>query len=154
MKEVMKKTWVNSIVLIFLISTLYSCSDTNDDLNSIEDKIEQDIVSGTWIITKFIDSGNDETSDYNNYNFSFNSDSSLIANTSNNSYTGTWNISDSNSNDDSVDDLDFNIHFSTPDDLEELSEDWSILTNSAKKIELIHVSGGNGGTDLLTFEKN
>lgn len=51
-------------------------------------------------------------------------------------------------------DIDFNIFFASPADFAELTEDWDIITHSATKIELIHVSGGNGGTDLLTFEKN
>ena len=49
--------------------------------------------------------------------------------------------------------IDFNIFFAAPDNFAELSEDWNIISYSANKIDLIHVSGGNGGTDLLTFEK-
>lgn len=49
--------------------------------------------------------------------------------------------------------IDFNIFFASPADFNELSEDWNIVSYSANKIELIHESGGNGGTDLLTFEK-
>jgi hypothetical protein len=59
-----------------------------------------------------------------------------------------------NSNDDSLDDLDFTISFASPDNFTELSEDWKVLSRTDSKIELKHVSGGNGGTDLLTFEKN
>jgi hypothetical protein len=59
-----------------------------------------------------------------------------------------------NSNDDSLDDLDFIISFASPANFRELSEDWEILSRTASKIKLKHVSGGNGGTDLLTFEEN
>jgi hypothetical protein len=48
------------------------------------------------------------------------------------------------------------ILFSSPapaDFIDDLSDDWDILSYSATKIELIDVSGGNGGTDYLTFEK-
>jgi hypothetical protein len=54
----------------------------------------------------------------------------------------------------SSDDLDFNISFASPPDFEELSDDWDFISQSSSKIELIDVSGGNGGTDYLTFEKN
>lgn len=37
---------------------------------------------------------------------------------------------------------------------DELTDDWDIISYSATKIQLIDVSGGNGGTDYLTFEKN
>lgn len=50
--------------------------------------------------------------------------------------------------------VDFNIFFASPADFAELTEDWNIISHTDSKIELIHVSGGNGGTDLLTFEKN
>lgn len=53
----------------------------------------------------------------------------------------------------STGDIDFNIFFASPEDFSELSEDWNIISYSSNKIELIHESGGNGGTDLLTFEK-
>lgn len=49
--------------------------------------------------------------------------------------------------------IDFNIFFAAPEDFAELSEDWNIISYSANKIELIHVSGGDGDVDLLTFEK-
>ena len=37
---------------------------------------------------------------------------------------------------------------------EDLNDDWDFISQSSTKIELIDVSGGNGGTDYLTFEKN
>ena len=49
--------------------------------------------------------------------------------------------------------IDFNIFFAAPEDFSELTEDWNIISYSANKIELIHVSDGDGETDLLTFEK-
>jgi hypothetical protein len=69
-------------------------------------------------------------------------------------HTGIWSVTDSNSNDDSMDDLDFNIAFTTPANFLELTDDWDIQSRTDTKIELIDVSGGNGGTDYLTFEKN
>ena len=73
--------------------------------------------------------------------------------------TGTWSVTDdSNSSDDSSsdDDIDFNIFFPVPDsnDFEDLNDDWDIVTTTSTRIELIDIRGGNGGTDMLTFEKN
>lgn len=76
----------------------------------------------------------------------------LNANNGTNNYDETWSISDSNSNDDSQDDLDFNFNLSN--EFEDLSDDWDIISQSSTKIELIDVSGGNGGTDYLSFQKN
>ena len=75
---------------------------------------------------------------------------------------GIWSVVDgsgnSSSDDDgnSTDDDDFNILFSVPatSDFDDLNDDWDIISVTANKIELIDISGGNGGTDFLTFEKN
>ena len=256
-----------------------SCSkdaDDNDNFANLQADIEtitNELTSGSWAITNFIDSGKNETGDFTGYDFKFNSDGSLVADNGNNTETGTWSLTiDDNSNDDSNDssnddsnnslnddcnncsvsqltdvltacsgwyvdklelndndlednlegysfdfsadgsmtvtdigdleatwtlheielengeskvdlridgddrlrfknnctigdfsggsggitsgDIDFNIFFSAPADFAELSDDWDIISHTALKIELIHVSGGNGGTDLLTFEKN
>lgn len=294
----------NVLFLGFLtiVLTFTGCSkdsdnvDDNTDLARLQADIEvmtNDVTSGSWVITNFIDSDKNETANFTGYGFTFNSDGSLVADDGANSVTGTWSItidddsndgSNSDSSDDSNDDdcnsctisqltdvlttcsnwfveklerndsdlednyngydfnfdadgsvtvtsgsstypgtwvatgsgnniqvvltitdlmdiedtwtlheielangesqvdfridgndrlrfrngctigdfsggsssgdIDFNIFFASPVDFSELSEDWDIITNSSSKIELIHESGGNGGTDLLTFEKN
>ena len=37
---------------------------------------------------------------------------------------------------------------------EEISEDWRVISRTTTKIELKHISGGDGSTDYLTFEKD
>ena len=100
-----------------------------------------------------MESGNDETNHFSGYDFTFSADGKLFAENGVNSYEGAWSISDSNSNDDSQNDLHFNIFFNLSNDFEDLNDDWDVLSNSDVKIELIDVSGGNGGTDYLTLEK-
>jgi hypothetical protein len=145
---------VCSSALIFM-SLFVSCSKSNDNpTNTVQNQIENNVSSNTWRITNFNDSGNDETNHFAGYNFTFGTNGVLTATNSTNTYTGTWSITDSNSNDDSKDDLDFAVSFSLPDDFADLTDDWSIISQSSAKIELTHVSGGNGGTDFLTFGKN
>ncbi|MBT8259522.1 MAG: hypothetical protein KJO49_13670 [Bacteroidia bacterium] len=119
--------------------------------------MENEAESGTWVITLYIDSGQDETNLYNGYSFTFNSNGTLIANDGNMTINGSWSVTDSsNSSDDSSsdDDIDFNILFSSPADFAELTDDWDVVQHSSTRIELIDVSGGNGGTDNLVFERN
>ena len=114
------------------------------------------VTSGTWRITLYEDNGVNETNNYANYIFTFNSNGVLTA-VNTNTYNGTWSVTASNSNDDSQDDLDFNIAFLVPAPsafTDDLTDDWDIISYTANKIQLIDVSGGNGGTDYLTFEKN
>lgn len=141
---------------------LSACSSDDDDVkdNSQQiSQIENIVESGNWRITNFIDSGKNETSDFTGYDFLFNSDGSLIATNGTNTIDGTWSITDdssSSSSSSSDDDIDFNIFFPVPDtnDFEDLNDDWDIISSTSTKIELIDMSGGNGGTDNLTFEKN
>ncbi len=154
----MKSYLIKSVILIFISSiSLTSCTnddDNNQSSNETQTQIEDNVKKDTWRITKYIDSGNDEINHFSGYNFTFGANDVLSATNGTNTFMGTWSISDSNSNDDSLGDLDFNIFFASPPDFEELSDDWDLLTQTTAKIELIDVSGGNGGTDYLTFEKN
>lgn len=126
--------------------------NNEDSTNSNQTKVVNTVSSGTWRITYFYDTDKEETANFTGYNFTF--ASSLTATNGTNTYTGTWSVTDTNSNDDSMDDLHFNILFTAPPDFEDLSDDWDILEMTDTKIKLIDISGGNGGTDYLTFEKN
>ena len=136
---------------IGIFSLLCALSCTKDNINIA--KVKSNVQTGTWRITKFIDSGVDETNYFTGYNFTFNSSGVLNANNGTNNYNGTWSVTDSNSNDDSPNDLDFNIYFNLTNNFLDLNDDWDFISQSSTKIELIDVSGGNGGTDYLTFEK-
>lgn len=142
------------VACLFGMLSFISCNNDDDPSASTKSQIEENVQSGTWRITKFIDSGDDETNHFTGYIFTFNSSGVINANNGVNSYSGTWSITDSNSNDDSQDDLDFNINFNVTNDFEDLNDDWDFISQTTIKIELIDISGGNGGTDYLTFEKN
>lgn len=114
--------------------------------------------AGQWRITYFFDTDSEETADYDGYVFTFSADGAVMAEKGEIAISGTWSItedSDDSFDDspDESDDVDFNLFFSTPPDFEELSDDWDILEYSDTLIKLTDVSGGNGGTDFLTFEK-
>jgi hypothetical protein len=142
--------------VLFMLTTASTCSNDDGPTPNTNDPIDViNIVNdGTWRISYYYDTDQEETSSFNGYNFTFGANNVLTASNGTNNYTGTWSITDSNSNDDSISDLDFNIAFSSPAQFEELSDDWEILEKSATRIKLTDISGGNGGTDFLTFTKN
>lgn len=144
------------LCLVFLVNVASMCS--NDDDNSTSSVNQTTVVntvsSGTWRITLYNDSGTIKTNQFTGYNFTFGPSNVLTATNGTQTYTGVWSVTDSNSNDDSMDDLDFNIAFTAPANFLELTDDWDIQSRTDTKIELIDISGGNGGTDYLTFEKN
>ncbi len=138
-------------IALFIV-TLTSCNKSKTQ-NNIQDDIQQ----GTWVVSSYIDNGNDETMDFTAFRFTFNQDGSLqvmdLLSSSTNQFPGQWSITDSNSNDDSIDDLDFNVTFNVGNKLDDLTDDWDIVSQSETEIKLVDVSGGNGGTDYVTFTK-
>lgn len=146
------------LAMLFMLNVASMCSSDDDNSNSIfqdPTPVINTASQGTWRITFFEDSGNNETSHFTGYNFTFGSGNVLTASNGTNNYTGTWSVTSDDSGDDSPsNDLDFNIVFSSPADFTDLTEDWNIISYTATKIQLVHVSGGNGGTDYVTFEKN
>lgn len=156
MKNLKKIKFSLVIAMLFVLTTSSMCS--NDDDSPTTSTNPSDIINivnnGTWRITYYYDTDHEETSNFNGYNFTFGESNVLTASNGTNSYTGTWSVTDSNSNDDNLSDLDFNIAFSSPAQFEELTDDWEIIEKSSTLIKLKDVSGGNGGTDYLTFAKN
>lgn len=138
-----------TLVTIALLS-LTGCKNKS----TVQDNINSNASNGTWKITKYVDSGKDETSKFSGFTFTFAEGGSATATNGSNSTMGSWSIHDSNSKDDTQDDLHFVISFPTTNNLDNLNDDWDFVSQSNTKLELTDVSGGNGGTDYLTFEKN
>ena len=145
----MKKVFLS----ILGIGLLASC---NKWTNS-QKQINKTALDGTWIISSYIDDGDDETNDFSTFRLDFLEDGILngtdLLSSNSNPYVGSWSISDSNSNDDSLEDLDFNMNFSVGNKLDDLSDDWDIISYTDTEIKLIDISGGGGGTDYLTLTK-
>jgi hypothetical protein len=120
--------------------------DCNDD-GSGNTSLSDIIVNGTWRISSFIDDGEDETYEYNGYNFTFSSNGSVVAIKNTTTINGTWSTTMEDGY--SILNLNFNDNL-----LEELDEDWRILENNNSLIKLRHVSGGDGSTHYLNFTKN
>jgi hypothetical protein len=139
---------------VIALGLLAACSKWNNSQN----QINKTAIDGTWIVSSYIDDGDDETADFTTFRLDFLEDGILnatdLVSSNSNPYAGTWSITDSNSNDDdSLDDLDFNINFAVGNKLDDLSDDWDIISYTDTEIKLIDVSGGGGGTDYLTLTK-
>lgn len=159
MKE-LKILWMTVGVMVALIAC-NTGNDTNPDSQAVVNEVSTLVKSGDWVITYFAQDNIDETSNYDGFTFVFGTDGTLTATKNSDVLTGIWSVSHEDNGDDSADDnphpefedIDFNIHFTAPDLMAELSEDWEIVSHTDTKIELKHVSGGDGGVDYLTFEK-
>jgi hypothetical protein len=130
-----------SITFITILFIASSCTRSLDNPADIA-------ASGTWRVTLFTDSGNNETSDFAGYTFTFNSGGSLTAVKNSVSQTGSWSVNTSSSK--------FNIDLGPKTDtnkpLGELTDDWKIISTSDTEIKL--TDDNVSSSEFLTFSKN
>jgi hypothetical protein len=155
----MKKGFLYKVVLVLSLSLIVSCSTNEDDSpnNAVQiEQLENTAETGTWRVTNLVDSGEDETNDFNGYDFTFSENGTVTATNGTTTYNGTWSVTSDDSDDDNDSDVEFNLFFPVPDtdNFEDLNDDWDIVSYSDTVINLIDISGGNGSTDVLTFERN
>jgi hypothetical protein len=142
------KTIKNYRILILpaLTLVLLSCSNKNDDSTS-PDNVGNILTQGGWKVSYYNNSGKDETYKYDGYTFQFNAGGTITATNGSNTHSGTW----STGTDDSRQKL--YLSFGAVVLFESLNDDWYILEQNSSVITLEDISGGNGGTDYLTFTK-
>lgn len=144
---------IKILSLAIILAILLSSCSKDDDNNAgnaglTAESVQNTLREGTWRVTYFWDTDHDETSHFAGYHFSFFTAGTIMAMNTTEHIQGTW----SAGTDDSK--VKLNLAFTSPPDFQELTEDWHVIERSAGKIKLQHISGGNGGTDVLTFEKD
>jgi hypothetical protein len=104
------------------------------------------LTDGTWRVSYFFNNI-DETSIYNGYNFTFNSNGTVAAVNGTITIVGTWSTFVNSGHD---------IFLLKFDDnkLDELKEDWKITEYTTTNIRLKNESSSSGETDYLYFTKN
>ena len=140
-----------TLLLLMLSIGLFSCDKDDDDNNSniTTVNLSATATTGTWRITYYYDTNQDETANFAGYVFTFAGGNVVTAvKAGSPTVTGTW----TTGTDDSK--VKLILSFATPASFNELSDDWHVTSRTDTKIVMTDVSGGNGGTDFLTFEKN
>lgn len=125
---------------------MMACSNDNNDPAPVPDP--QAPTTGTWRVTLFSERGNDETSDFNGYVFTFDSNGSAVATKGGVNKNGTWSINGSST--------EFNIDFGEKNDankpLGELTDDWEIISVTSTEIKL--KDDNDASAEFLTFNQN
>ncbi len=142
----MKPLKINLITSLLLLVTVFSCKKEDNSANN-NTQISNNIVQGSWRMTLYNEDGNDELHHFTGYTFTFNNGTATAVK-SGTTVTGTYSLIV----DDSKNKILFDFGAVVP--FNDLNDDWQVLESTAAVFRLQHVSGGNGGTDLLTFEKN
>lgn len=127
--------------LLYLLLSVAAISSCKKDDNQTSD-----ISNGTWRVTLFTDSGNDETSDFSGYSFTFGNDGSLTASKSGSTKTGSWSRSSN------VFNIDIGEKSNTNKPLGELTDDWHIVSVTANEIKL--QDDNDSSDEFLNFKKN
>lgn len=143
------KILIRYSIALFLCVSVVSCGkDDGNSNNSDNSSLTSNLITGTWKITNFIEDGKNQKAHFSNFQFDFEENNTVLATSGSNIKSGTWNLITDSGKTKLV------FDFGNIDKFEELNEDWEVLSQSNSKIDLKHVSGGNGGVDLLTFERN
>ena len=143
----MKKIF--ALATIFIALGLTSCKkDEPSTSNITTSNVTTTVSAGTWRVTYYWDTNRDETANFNGFNFTFGTSNLVSASNSLFTINGTWSTANDNSK------VKLILAFTTNANFIVISDDWHVIERTETKIRLQDVSGGNGGTDYLTFEKN
>lgn len=103
------------------------------------------LIEGTWIVALYSDSGVDETSDYTGYQIDFREDGTVIAESDTDLIDGTWEVLGA--------DTTLVLNFGGDIPFDEFEDDWDVFSVEPMRVEIRDVSGGDGTTDILVFER-
>jgi hypothetical protein len=99
---------------------------------------------GAWSVASFIENGVNETNDYNNVSFTFNADGTVTAQRNAQSRSGQWISTIDNGT------IELIIGFQGPAVLNELNEDWVVVSSTATALDLEDIGPGENSTLSLS----
>ena len=147
------KTLLTRLFTILLIVSAWSCtkekvppvatSASSDEEQLLPSEVvTANVAPGLYRIVKFIDTGDDETSQFNGYRFRFRANGELIATTNaGKAFRGSWDLNSAQTM--------MNISISGNDALEDLDDDdWRVITLTNMRIRL-----RSPGPDIVVFQK-
>ena len=141
---------------MLILVLLTSCSDDDDGSPDLQDGIavNSDDFIGEWRVTRFIDDGDDDTDDLEDFTFEFRDNNDLIISNGSQSITASWSLSSDgrrltlNIDDNDADQID------PEDELEDLDDDpWVIVSLSDEVMNLLEFDDDDNDRDELRLAK-
>jgi hypothetical protein len=104
------------------------------------------VTRGDWKVSSYIEQGNDETTDFSNYIFSFENNGTVTLTGNTGIFTGTWSEGDEGSK------HKLYINFmSGPAAV--LTNDWEIINKSRRELRMTTENLSSGSSETLVFTK-
>ncbi len=131
-----KKVLMAPLLIVCTLLVLNSCTkeDSATKLPSEDELLAGEVVEkqpspGVYTITKFIDTGDDETAQFNGYTFEFKANGTLIATNNGQTYTGSWDLN----NAETV----MTINIAGTNALDDLDDDdWEVIRITNQRIKI------------------
>jgi len=119
------------VFLIAALATASSCKkeDNSSSSSSTSSNVSAYITSGSWRINYYHESGDDHTSNFDGYTFTFSTSGTMSATNSGGTTSGTWEVDDSNVNE-------FHMSIGSTSPLLDLNHGWIITSQSAAEIHM------------------
>lgn len=145
-------------LVILTIGLLTSCDTDRDDIDLSEAEArELSLIAsnGEWKISESSFNDVETTANYDDYSFVFGDANNLSANSSVDSVSGTWRVSNDSGDDyDPYNDVDFHIFFNSTGKLGELANNYDVISATESEIRLSLGANANGDIAFLTFSRN
>lgn len=124
----MKNTTKTTILILILgIVTISACK--KEDNSPASSSVSSIITSGSWRVSYYHESGNDRTSNFSGYTFTFNSNETMTAANSSGTTNGTWKNDDSNANE-------FHMSMGSASPCNVLNHGWLIISKTSSEIDM------------------
>jgi cell division protein ZapA (FtsZ GTPase activity inhibitor) len=101
--------------------------------------------NSVWFISSYLDDGIDETATFNGFTFEFGNSGTVEAQNGSTMVNGSWSSIGNG--------MELSLNFGSTVPLDELNDEWDVISITTNQIELQDVSGGGGGTDTLILTK-
>jgi len=121
-------------------------TDKGDNGNTAS--LSEILIDGNWLVAKYNDSGEDETSNFTGFSFDFRENGTVLATKNDDEVEGTWSVNTEGEHDT------FILDFGEIVPLNEFNDDWDIEDVLENRVEFHDISGGDGTLDVLVFEKD
>ncbi len=120
------------------------CPEDDEDLDYVDDVLS----NGEWIVASYVDQGENETENYNDYVVGFNENGMLFAEGDGNDFRGSWIAYRNNG-------LYLGLNFKTQDEpFSELRHRWKIAEITPNRIELKDYNSNGEIERILVLEKS